>query len=106
MHEKDFESFDNDTDTSDENYSAFVAWLSARTTEDFREAHGDAARQKSALLRYYHTGLRANLTPAELIGFLAITSRSILDEAGYTDAESDAVMALSDGLTDREFYQE
>jgi len=52
------------------------------------------------LCRYYGRGERANLTPGELIDFLAVSSPSILDAAGYTEAEADALMKLSDSLTD------
>ncbi len=101
----DFESFDNDAGASDEEYFAFVAWLSARTSEEFRGARGDAVRQKTALLRFYQTGLRANLTVGELIDFIAVSSPSIPERAGYTDDEGDAVIAVSDRLTDEEVRQ-
>ena len=98
----DYDRFDNDSDTSEADYRAFVEWLSEGAVTEFRQARGDAERQKQVLCRYYKRGLRANLTTGELVDFLGVSSRSILDRAGYDEDESDAVMVLSADLTDEE----
>jgi len=96
-----FNKFDNDADsTTDADYFAFVAMLSERTAEDLREALGNPEKQKMALCRYYKLGERANLTAGELIDFLAVSSPSIIDLAGYSDDDGDALMEISDNLTD------
>lgn len=98
----DYDKFDNDSDASDADYFAFVEWLSEHAATELRQAKGETERQKQALCRYYKRGLRANLTTSELIDFLGVSSPSILDRAGYYEAEGDALMAISDGLTDED----
>jgi phosphohistidine phosphatase SixA len=97
----DVTNFDNDAEgATDEEYFAFVAWLSEQTANELQAARGDTEAQKQALCRYYRRGLRANLTAEELIDFLGVSSPSIWEEAGYSEAEADALMQLSDSLTD------
>ena len=79
-----------------------MAWLSETTAEELRAAQGDADAQKRALLRYWKRGSDADMTPAELIDFLGVSFPSILDLAGFTEEEGDAVMAISDALTEEE----
>ena len=94
------EDFDNDADdSSDEDYSAFVQWLSQVTAEELREAKGNPDQQRQALCRYYKRGDKANLTPSELIDFLGVSRPSILDRAGYDEEDGDAIMHISDSLT-------
>lgn len=96
----DFTKFDNDTDESDENYFAYVAWLSNLTAADLRSVKGNTQQQKLALCRYYKRGERANLTASELIDFLGVSSPSTLDMAEYNDEEGDALFVISDSLTE------
>lgn len=96
------EEFDNDTSDSDDEYFAFVGWISERAASNFREANGDLDKQKIALCQYLQVGLRANLTMSELIDFLAVDSQSILDEAGYTEKEGDDLMHIFDHLTEED----
>ena len=100
----DYEAFDNDNEvTTDEQYFAFVAWLSSWTANDFRTAKGNPEREKEALCRYYKRGLIANLTMSELIDFLAVNAESILEVAGYTGDESlTLIYEISDTLTEAE----
>jgi hypothetical protein len=98
----DFNKFDNDTDESDDNYFAYVAWLSDLTAEDLRRVKGSPEQQKEALCRYYKRGEQANLAAGELIDFLGVSSPSICDMAGYTEEEGDALFVISDKLTDDE----
>ena len=101
----DFEKFDNDAGTSDDEYVAFVEWLSGRAADELRQAEDSPELQKLVLCRYYKRGEGANLTAGELIDFLGVNTPSILDAAGYTDEEGDALMAISDALTDEEINQ-
>ena len=97
------ETFDNDNpNASNEDYTAFVAWLSERTVAELKAAKSNTEAQKTALCRYYKRGLNANLTPSELIDFLAVDAPSILDSARYTLLQAEALMELSDKLTDED----
>ena len=98
--------FDNDDlHTRDEDYSAFVQWLSERTSVEVRQAKGSLEAQRVVLCRYYKLGYRVQLTSGELIDFLAVSDSSILDEADYNEEEADRLMAISDSLTDAEIEQ-
>lgn len=95
----DYNKFDNDNpDTSDAEYFAFVAWLSAKTAEELRQAKGNADAQKQALCRYYKRGACASLSTGELVDFLGVSSPSIIEDAGYDEEEGDALMQMSDAL--------
>lgn len=98
----DFNKFDNDADESDDNYSAYVAWLSELTAEDVRRVKGSPEQQKQALCRYYKRGEQANLTARELIDYLGVSSPSILEMAGYTEEEGFTLFVISNKLTDDE----
>ena len=98
----DYQNYDKDTDNSDEDYFVFVSWLSDLTAAELREAKRDPTQQKQALCRYYKRGERANLTAGELVDFLAVSTPSILDKAGYMDEEGMAVMEISDSLTEED----
>lgn len=96
-----FNAFDNDAESAIEaEYFAFVKWLSALTAGELRQATGDAALQKQVLCRYYKRGERASLTLGELIDFLGVSSPSIMDSAGYSEADQDTLMQISDNLTE------
>jgi hypothetical protein len=94
-----FEHYDNDMNPSDADYFAFVNWLSEKTADELRTAKGDNQREEEALRRYYQRGEHANLTLAELIDFLCVSSPSILQEAGYSDEQAGAILLISDRLT-------
>jgi Holliday junction DNA helicase RuvB len=95
----DYETYDNDTNESDDDYFDFVDWLSNLTAAELREAKGNPEKQKLALCHYWQRGLQANLT-VELIDYLCVSSPSILDMAGYSEEEGDAVIQISDSLTE------
>jgi hypothetical protein len=91
-------------DLSDEDYFTFVAYLSEWTKQELEEVRGDAVGEKQALCRYYKRGERAQLTPGELIDFLAVDGSNIIEEAGYSYEECLRLMEISDRLTDAEIY--
>ncbi len=101
----DYNKFDNDANSSETDYFAFVQWLCEHTAAELRQAKGNREQQKSVLCRYYKRGLRANLTTGELIDFLGVSTPSILDKAGFDDEEADEVMAVSNSLTDEDINQ-
>ena len=94
-----FDKFDKDADASGDNYFAYVAWLSELTAEDLRRVKDSPEQQKQALCRYYKRGDQAKLTPSELIDFLGVSTPSIIDMAGYTDEEGDALFVIFDNTT-------
>ncbi len=97
-----YDTFDSDApNTTDEEYAAFVEWLSERTANELRQAEGDRDKWKIALSRYWKLGYRANLTPGELIDFLGVDAGCIIERAGfaYDAEEGDEIMAISDALT-------
>lgn len=96
----DYETFDRNTDTSDKDYFFFVAWLSDRTAGELRLALASPELQRQALCRYYKRGKTANLSTEELVDFLGVSSPSIIDLAGYTEQEGNALMQISASLTD------
>jgi len=100
-----YETYDNDANEEDNDYFNFVHWLEDLTAAELRQVRGDPVAQRQAILRYWGRGYRANLEPSELIDFLGGNTPSILDMAGYTDEEGDAVMEMSDSVTDEEIRQ-
>lgn len=98
----DFNKFDNDAEESDDNYFAYVAWLSELTAEDLRRVKGSPEQQKQALCRYYKRGGMARLTTGALIDYLGVSSPSISEMASYTEEEGFALFVIPDKLTDDE----
>ena len=87
-----FDDFDNDApETTDEQYSAFVEWLSETYAARLAECAGDTQAQDAVVHAYLERGEAANLTLPELLDFLGISSNSVLDRAGYGEAEQTAV---------------
>jgi len=101
----DYETYDNDANDDDDDYFAFVEWLSELTAAELRRAKGDPQEQRLALCRYYKRGYRANIDPGPLIDYLGVSSPSIFDMAGYTDEEGDAATLISDGITEEDVRQ-
>lgn len=87
---------------SDVEYKTFVEDLSATTADDLRAARGNPDAQRAALTRFYGRGANAGLTSGEMIDHLAVNSPSILTQAGYSAEEADALMELSEALTEDE----
>lgn len=101
----DFGTYDNDTNPCDDDYFEFVEWLEDLTVAELRRAGGDPHEQRQAVLRYWKRGCRAHLGPSELIDFLGGNTPSILDLAGCAEEEGDAIMQISDSVTEDEIGQ-
>ena len=98
-------TFDNDADeTTNEEYSAFVEWLTELTAEEFRQAKANTIEQRKVLCCYYKRGDLANLSIGELIDFLAVSYPSVMDKAGYIYEETAKVMEISDHLPQEEIH--
>lgn len=98
----DYEKYDKDENESEEDYFRFVEWLENVTSAELRQAKGSIKEQEKACCRYFKRGYKANLTSGELFDFLGATSPSIVDKAGYSEEEGDALLQISDALTDEQ----
>ena len=83
---------------SDEDYQAFVEWLETETASKLREANGDQQAIAAAITTYLETGYKAHLSSGELVDFFCVSSPSILDNAGYSEEESDLAVELYDQI--------
>ncbi len=91
----DFDLFDNDDpETTDGQYSVYVEMLSDIYSTRFRDCAGDPSGQEEVLRDYIRRGEKANLTLPELIDFLGVSSNNVLERAGYSETEGDAVFAI------------
>ena len=83
-------------------YAGRIERISDIAASDFRRAIGDSAAQREACCRYFKTGYQANLSAAELLDFLAVSSPSILDLAGYSEDQVQSIMDVVARLTEDE----
>lgn len=93
---------DRTRSVSDIEYKIIIEDLSAATAEELRAALGNPDAQRAALTRFYGRGANVDLTSGEMIDLLAVNSPSILTQAGYSAEEADALMELSEALTEDE----
>ncbi len=87
-----FDAYESD---SEEDYNAFVDWLSESTVEQLRQAGTDTEAQKVALRRYFQLGYKAHLSPSELWDFLAIDSGCVLESVCSSEEEIERAVELS-----------
>lgn len=59
---------------------------------ELRSCRGDLLAQLRVCCRYFESGEREDITHEELIDYLGISSSCVLNQAGYSDAESDLLM--------------
>jgi len=85
----------SDDEISPEAYAALADKITRESAQEFREAIGSPEMKKLACCRYLKRGALVGLSHPELIDFLGVSSPSVLDLAGYSDEEAQAVM---DGL--------
>jgi hypothetical protein len=81
---------------SEEDYSAFVEWLENETASRLRQAKGDAVAISAAITTYLETGYKAMLSSGELVDFFCVSD--VLDQAGYSEEEAEATIALFDEI--------
>ena len=105
MTNDDFENYDDDTNLSDDTYFEYIHRLSKLTESELREAKGNADLEKQALIRYWQRGFRAKLNARALLDYLILSYPSILEMAGYDEVEGEALIQISDALTDEEIVQ-
>lgn len=90
---------------SPEAYGALVDKVSKEATTDFRHAAQSEREKRCACCRYFKKGLSAGLSYPELIDFLGVSSPSILELAGYSNAEVQKVMDGLGSISDDEIEQ-
>lgn len=83
---------------TDEEYAAFVEWLEGETASSLQKAKGDNRAIAAAITSYLETGYSAHVTSGELVDFFCVSTPSILDKAGYSEAEADSAVALYDEI--------
>ena len=94
-------------DMTDENtYLDLIELLRATAVNEFAAATGEEELQRRAILRYLKKGCAAGISTGELLDFLSISSPSILDRAGYSDSESEAIIRLVGEVSDEEVERE
>lgn len=87
---------------SEQEYDDLVDNLSKITTDELRDARGDARMQRLALCRYFKRGRLAGLSTGELMDFLGVSDVPIVDQAGYDDEEGETLMEIPAQITDEE----
>ena len=88
-----------------EDYKKLVAQFTREAADDFRQSGATEQEQRAALCRYFRRGAEADLSHPELIDFLAVSTPSVLDMAGYSQAAADRVMLMLREITDDEIPQ-
>ena len=83
---------------ADEDYFAFVEWLESETASRLQQAKGDKRAIATAITIYLETGYNAHLTSGELVDFFCVDTPSILDKAGYLEADADMAVELYDEI--------
>jgi hypothetical protein len=83
---------------SEESYSAFVEWLRMETASSLQQAKGDSRAIVAAITAYLEAGSNAHLTSGELVDFFCVDTPSILDRAGYSEADADLAVELYDEI--------
>jgi hypothetical protein len=83
-----------DADEDFQEYKKRVERVCLRAADELRSCRDDALAQLKACCRYFESGEREGISHEELIDFLGISSRSVLDRAGYSVQEALQVMKL------------
>jgi hypothetical protein len=83
-------------------YARSVEELTRQAAEDFRRCAGSEREQRAALCRYLRRGADEDFTTGQLVDFLGVSSPSVLDMAGYSEAAALRVMEMLADITDEE----
>lgn len=90
----------------EKDYVDLVARQCEGAVQEFAAAIGRTEMQRRAICRYLKRGRAVGISTGELVDFLAISSSSILERAGYSDSESQSVMKLLGEVSDGEIEGE
>jgi hypothetical protein len=64
----------------------------------FRQARSSQEAVRAAVEQYLRNGYREGFVGEEIIDYLGVDTPSILDDAGYSETEADAAIAVLDEL--------
>jgi hypothetical protein len=95
----DYENIADLNDLTPEQYDEFVDWLKERTSKDLRAAKGNADQIRAAIERYLKRCAHSQITRGEYTDFFRVDDPSILDLAGYSDAEAAQATTLFDEVS-------
>jgi hypothetical protein len=91
-----------ETDSADD-YAGVVERICSEAAGEFRRCIADPSEQRSVACRYLRNGSKADISHSELIDFLAVSTPSVLDRAGYSDEQAQSIMDMLATITDEEF---
>ena len=83
-------------------YEAAVRKFTRLAADDFRQSAATEQQQRAAICRYFRRGAQADFSHPELIDFLGVSTPSVLDMAGYSEAAAQRVMEMLADITDEE----
>jgi hypothetical protein len=84
------ESFNRLQNPSEADFDRFVAWLFSNTLEELRAARGDLPATRTAWIRYFQRGLKADLLLDELMKQV----RELFLRARYPEDEAKQVLEM------------
>ena len=80
-------------------------WVQHYAIDQLKQAKGHPTSERQAICRYLKQGTGAGFSTGELVDWLGISSPSLLDQAGYNDAEATRIMATLADISDQEIEQ-
>jgi hypothetical protein len=89
-------------DLSPEDYERVVSEFMRLAAEDFQRSIATEEEQRAATFRYFRRGADIHLSTPELVDFLGISTPSVLEMAGYSDASAQRVMDMLSDITDEQ----
>ncbi len=75
-------------------YEAFVTWYKTHFAQRLQAARGDAQKVQQAIAAYRANGEKAGLPRGAITDFFCVDTPSVLEMAGYSDAEIDTAVAF------------
>lgn len=90
------QKYEDDEELAESDYCEFVEWLIDKSGREVHAARGSSEEIRKALASFYRVGYKANLSPAELIDHLCVSSDCVLERAQLNKAEWDAILAIND----------
>src|SRR5687767_9499579 len=88
--------FDARKSHSEDEYIAFIEWLSDSCVRDMKQI-----TLPLAIEQYIRRGYEAHLSPSELTDYFCVSSNNVVETAGFTSEEADVVVRVYDDLHER-----
>ncbi len=89
-------------DLSPADYEQAVREFTRLAADDFSQSAATEQEQRAAICRYFRRGADADFSHPELIDFLGVSTPSVLDMAGYSDAAAQRVMEMLADISDEQ----